>query len=256
MFKTFFSTTVLRKENEALKHQNAVRADIISINAHQLRTSLTAMKWAMKMFMDKDLGPLTAEQEDYLDICYDRNERMIKLVSEMLDVNRKGELAMNYDLKPASLETLVDETLVDFKGEAEKAGITLTKESGQALPEAVMDCDRIRIVFQNLIENAIKYSSSGKNVTVTLGMLDDKLHVTVRDQGIGISPEDQERIFGRYFRADNARQTAATGSGIGLFTTKRIVEAHGGEIWFQSKPGEGTAFHFTLSTAKATEAVQ
>lgn len=256
MFKTFFRKAALKNENMELKHQNAVRADIISINAHQLRTSLTAMKWVMKMFMDRDLGPLTDEQAKYLDTCYDRNERMIKLVSEMLDVNRKGELAMEYDLKPASLETLVDEMLVDFKGETEKAGITLIKESGTTLPHAMMDSDRIRIVFQNLIENAIKYSSTGKNVTISLGVLDGKLHVTVRDQGIGISPEDQERIFGRYFRADNARQTAATGSGIGLFTTKRIIQAHGGEIWFQSKPNEGTAFHFTLPTAKATEAVQ
>ncbi len=249
MFKVLFRARALEKENEKLKKLNAVRADIISINAHQLRTSLTAMKWTMKMFMDEDLGPVSAEQKEYLDTCYDRNERMIKLVTEMLDVNKKGEMSDEYHFEKASLAELIEDTLVDFAGEAQKKEIGFIDATDTKLPEVLMDADKIRIVFQNLVENALKYSDAGKSVTVSARPVDSSVEVTVADEGIGISKLDQERIFSKYFRADNAKQKGPTGSGIGLFTTKHIIEEHGGSIWFESEKGKGTAFHFTLPVA-------
>ncbi len=249
MFKALLRARALAKENEKLKKLNAVRADIISINAHQLRTSLTAMKWTMKLFMDGDVGPVSKEQREYLDTCYERNERMIKLVTEMLDVNKKGEMSDEYHFEEASLAELIKDTLVDFAGEAQKKEINLKDATDKKLPQVTMDTDKIRIVFQNLVENALKYSNSGKSVTISARLVDSSVEVTVTDEGIGISEQDQERIFSKYFRADNAKQKGPTGSGIGLFTTKRIIEEHGGSIWFESEKDKGTAFHFTLPVA-------
>ncbi len=237
----------LKIEIEKLKKMNAVKSDVISISAHQLRTSLSALKWILKMFLDKDLGPVSSDQESLIKKGFDSNERMITLVNDMLTLNHAEDTALEFKFENTDIMTLAEQTLFEFSGEAHKKGIELIfLKPDNTLPPVKCDQEMIRVVLQNLIENAIKYSESGNKVVVSLKQNEKNLEVTVRDTGIGIKEDDQSKIFNKFFRADNAKKKDAIGSGLGLFTTQNIVQHHNGKIWFESKGDEGTTFFVAL----------
>ncbi len=235
--------TEIINENERLKLENATKSDLISISAHQLRTSLSAMKWILKMFLDGDFGTLTAEQISFMKKAFESDDRMIRLVNEMLSINHAEDTLEAVKKEPTDLVKLLDEVVFDFTGESYKKGIELIfLKPDHAFKPVTVDPDKIRVVFQNLIENAIKYSNKGGRVFVNISEKDPMIEISVRDTGIGITPEDQAGIFGKFFRAPNAKAQDTVGSGLGLYTTKRIVEKHGGKIWFESSLGNGTTF--------------
>ena len=250
----------LKAENEALRADNATKSELISISAHGLRTSLTSMKWILKMFIDGDFGTLTPEQASFMQKAYDSDERMIGLVTEMLSINHAEDTLDSMKAAPADLVKLLDEVVFDFTGEAYKKGIELIfLKPDHALAPVTVDAEKMRVVFQNLIENAIKYSNKGGRVFVNLREKDGATEVSVRDTGIGIKAADQAQIFGKFFRADNAKAQDTVGSGLGLYTTEKIVERHKGKIWFESTEGDGTTFFVTLpkeSPAAPTSALQ
>ena len=114
------------------------------------------------------------------------------------------------------------------------------------MPKAMADVDKIRIAVQNLVDNAINYTSSGGRVTVSLNYGRNELGVVVKDTGVGIPEDQKKRIFSKFFRGSNVIKVETDGSGLGLFITKNIIEAHGGKIWFESEEGKGTTFSFSL----------
>lgn len=237
----------LIKENEELRKQNATKSDLISISAHQLRTSLSAMKWILKMFLDGDFGALTAEQVNFMKKALESDDRMIRLVNEMLSINHAEDTIDAMHMEPTDIVKLLDESYFDFTGESYKKGIELIfLKPDQTIPNLVVDPEKIRVVFQNLIENAIKYSNKGGRVFINIAQKDGSVEVSVRDTGIGIPKDNQAMIFEKFFRADNAKKQDVVGSGLGLYTTKRIVEKHNGKIWFESATPGGTTFFVTL----------
>lgn len=247
MFKKLLSWASVARENKKLREENARRKDIVSANVHQLRTSLTAIKWVLKMLLDGDIGTLNREEKGYVQKIYDRAERMIYLVSGVLEANKTGNLRDTYTFKEGDIVALIQDTLIDFSGEAFKydIGVELVKPEGR-IPKVLMDADKIRIVFQNLIENGLKYGKKGGTVTIETEPAGDFLEVRVADNGIGIGEHDKNKIFERFFRAENAKAKSAAGTGLGLYMTKRIIEEHGGTIWFESEQKKGTTFHFTI----------
>ena len=242
-------------ENESLKRDIAAKSDLISVSAHQLRTSLTSMKWILKMFLDGDFGTLTAEQHNFMEKAFESDERMVRLVNEMLSINHAEDTLDTIARVPTDIVALLEAVSFDFHGESYKKGIELIflKPSQPVLPVQA-DTEKLRVVFQNLIENAIKYSNKGARVVVNVNDTPEAVEVSVRDTGIGIAPADQAQIFQKSFRADNAKTQDSVGSGLGLYTTQRIVERHGGKIWFASVPGEGTTFFVSLPKAAPTVA--
>lgn len=239
----------LKAENEKLKNMNAVKSDLISISAHQLRTSLSALKWILKMFVDKDLGELTAEQEGLVTKAYESNERMITLVNNLLTQNHTEDTAIGFNLEKVDMAKLVEQTLFEFSGEAHKKGIELIfLKPSTNLPAITCDIEMIRVVLQNLVENAIKYSRKNDKTFISMkhDTKEDTIEISIHDTGIGISPSDQTSIFNKFFRASNAIKKDSSGSGLGLFTTKNIVLRHGGKIWFESNPNKGTTFFVRL----------
>ena len=196
----------LAAENEALKLENATKSDLISVSAHGLRTSLTAMKWLLKMLIDGDLGALTPEQLSLMNKAYDSDERMIRLVTEMLSINHAEDTIDVMKTAPTDLVKLLDEVVFDFAGESYKKGIELIYlKPPQSLAPATVDAEKLRVVFQNLIENAIKYSNKGGKVFVNIGEKDGTAEVSVRDTGIGIDADDLPRVFERFVRGRRAR---------------------------------------------------
>lgn len=242
----------LRKENEELKKQNALKSDWISISAHQLRTSLSAIKWILKMFLDKDFGELSQEQQSFMRKAFDSTERLVSLVNEMLSLNHAQE-TLTYNFSSTDIVTLIDDVVFDFHGESFKkhVGIVFLKPPTE-VPNVSCDTEKIRVVLQNLVENAIKYSAENDSVIISLEPTEKDITIAVKDTGIGIPESEQPKIFEKFYRAHNAKEKDSIGSGLGLFTTKSIVEAHGGKIWFESDGATGTTFYVSLPYQKAS----
>ena len=242
----------LKAENELLKKANENKSDIISITAHQLRTSLSALKWILKMFSDEDVGKLTNEQKELIKKAYTSNERMLTLINDLLTLNHTGDMSIKYNFKDTDILNLIEQTLFEFYGETNKKGIELIfLKPESTIPKVNCDEEMIRVVIQNLIENSIKYSNTNGKVFVSLKQKDNDALISVYNTGIGIKEKDKENIFTKFFRAPNAIEKDPVGSGLGLFTTKNIVEKHHGKIWFESNDNGEITFFVTLPISQA-----
>ncbi|MBU0612097.1 HAMP domain-containing histidine kinase [Patescibacteria group bacterium] len=238
----------LTSENERLIKLCSVKSDMVSISAHQIRTALSALKWIIKMFLDGDLGKLNAEQENLMKKAYEGNDRAIGIVSELLLANKTENVTeKKYNFGEVDLIELIDNTVFDFSGEASAKGIeVIFLKPEKKLLSIQADKEKMRVVLQNLLENAIKYSNSHDKVFVTLRENDGLVEISIKDTGVGISEEGKKKIFEKFYRDPEAQKKEPVGSGIGLFTTKKIIEDHGGKIWFESSESKGTTFLFTI----------
>lgn len=241
----------LEEENKKLKESIAIKSEIFSIGTHQIRTSLAAIKWILKMFLDGDLGKISSEQENLLRKALDGNERAINTVSELLLINKSEDVVeKEYIFEDVDLVELVDNCVFDFSGESIARGIEIIFLKQNNLPKIKADKEKMRVVFQNLIENSIKYSNYHGKVFISIKKLEKEkfLEISIKDSGIGIPDNQKDKIFEKFFRTDVAQKKEAMGSGIGLYTTKKIVECHGGKIWFENKDNQGVTFIFTVPT--------
>jgi PAS domain S-box-containing protein len=232
------------------KNIEKMKTEFVSISAHQLRTPLSAIKWTLRMLLDGDVGPIIPEQKEVLEKSYSSNERMIHLVNDLLNVSRIEEGRFLYKPEPVQLEEVVGAVVDALREEAKRRGLSLTFDRGKKklLPMVKLDKEKMKLALDNLISNALKYNTTknGK-VEISVEKLDDKqAQVTVKDNGLGIPSAQQSRIFTKFFRGENVVRLEVDGSGLGLYTTRNIVEAHGGKIRFESKQGEGTSFYLTL----------
>lgn len=242
-----------KQKTKTIKSKKIIKdeSNTISIISHQLRTSLTAFKWTLKMLLDGDVGKLSSEQMALIQKAYSSNENMISLINNLLEVNHSGEkISISYDFKKTDILYLLEQTLLEFYGETTKKGIKLIFIKPETLISNV-NCDEktIRIVFQNLIENSIKYSNKGGKIFVFLKQKNKNVEISIYDSGIGISDSDKENIFKKFYRTKIAIEKDSVGSGIGLFTSKNIVEKHKGKIWFENTAGGGTTFFVSLPIA-------
>ena len=227
-----------------------LKTEFVSICAHQLRTPLSAIKWTLRMLLDGDLGRITEEQREYLKKTYRANERMISLINSLLNITRIEEGRFIYRPVLAEIDKVVESVTEVFREEAKRKRIEFRFRKAKKLPKVLMDIGKMTLVIQNLIDNAIRYTLPGGRVTVSLRRGKREVEFSVRDTGVGIPKEQQERVFSKFFRGANVMRLETEGSGLGLFITKNIVEAHGGKIWFESEENKGTVFHFTLPVKK------
>ncbi len=239
----------IKEENEKLKKIISAKSDMISISAHELRTSLSALKWILRMFIDKDLGKITLEQEAFIERALNSNNRMIQLVNKLLIYNHSDDLNLPFTFKEIDITKIIDQTIFEFSGEARKKNVNLIfLKPNEKIPKIKGDEEMLRVVFQNLTENAIKYATKEDKVFISLknNTKKNELEISIRDTGIGINKEDQNKIFDKFFRGSNAAQKKLEGTGLGLFAAKNIIEHHNGKIWFESVVNSGTTFFITL----------
>lgn len=243
----------LTRANERLRKIDEIKSGFISVVAHQLRTPLSGVKWTINLLLNGDMGPLATEQRTFLMKAYESNDRMISLVNDMLGADRIESGKVRYVFSPVPLPDVVDNVLFELLPQSNAKGLAIHFSSRpENVPRVHADAEKLRAVFQNLLENAIKYSRSGG--TIELGMKPenhDEVLVSIKDDGIGIPREQQKNIFERFFRAQNAVKVETEGSGLGLFIVKSIIERHGGRIWFESEEGKGVTFFFTLPVDKS-----
>lgn len=237
----------LTRANEMLRELDKRKSDFLSVMAHQLRTPLAGIKWTFNILLGEDLGTLNEEQKKFLMKGYESNQRMINLIEDMLGAERIGSGRAHFEFETTSLSTVLETVTFELSPQAANRNVTLKIEGiTPNLTPVIADNEKLKAVFQNLMDNAIKYTRSGGTVTVRCTDNGDFFVIAIEDTGIGIPHEQQRYIFNRFYRAPNAIKEQTDGSGLGLFIVKGIVEKHGGTIWFDSEEGKGTTFYFTV----------
>jgi len=245
--KEKMGTLIILHDITREKTVERIKTEFVSLSAHQLRTPLSAIKWTLRMLLDGDLGKLNKEQSDFLEKTYKSNERMITLINDLLNVTRIEEGRYIYQLLSYDLVEITQSAIDSYKGEIERKNIKFEfKKPEKKLPKILMDEEKIKIAIENLLDNAVRYIFSGGKIIISLGLLENEIQFKIEDSGIGIPRGEQPRVFTKFFRGVNAIRMETEGSGLGLFVTKNIIEAHGGKIWFESEEGRGSTFYFTL----------
>ncbi len=235
------------------KNLDKMKSEFISIAAHQLRTPLSAIKWSIKLVLDEDEGKINEGQKILLTKGYASNERVINLVNDMLNVSRIEEGRFGYSFAHEDFVDALSIVLGTLEKEIAERKIKVVIKKTDDLPLVLMDKQKIILVLQNLLENAVKYTPEGGKIDLTVEKGKNHLHVYVKDNGVGIPKEDKKKMFSKFFRASNVIRMQTEGSGLGLFICKNVIETHGGRIKFVSEEGKGTEFSFTLPIGKNKE---
>jgi signal transduction histidine kinase len=248
--KIFIGAVVVMEDITEQKKLDKMRTEIVSITSHQLRTPATIVKGNLEMILGGDVGKVSKLQKELLDDTYLGNERMIHLINDLMDAAKINEGKLNFPLEPAQLEDVIEEVVKENMAFAQEKKVSLSfVRPANPLPKAKVNSQKVKQVFQNLIDNAVKYSAVGDKGKVVVTVEDDEKNVrfVVKDNGIGIPKSDQGKIFERFSRGSNSTKLdPGGGSGLGLYIAKAVIEQGGGKIWFESKEGEGTTFYATF----------
>ena len=222
------------------------KTEFVSLASHQLRTPLTAIKWCTEVLLSEETEKLSVKQNLYLKRILQSNERMIDLVSSLLNVARMDMGTMAVELKPIALAQAVEAELQDLQQDIRLKGIEMLTVIPDKLPSLQTDANMLHIILQNLLSNAVKYTPDQGQVRLEVKQAKNNILLSVSDNGYGIPPEAFDKIFNKLFRADNVIERETDGNGLGLYLAKAVVEKLGGRVWFESKLNEGTTFFVEL----------
>lgn len=237
--------------NDELIEIDRAKSHFITVAAHQLRTPLSIVKWTFRMLLTEDFGALNDEQKNVVERGYNVNEGTIKLISDLLDVARIETGRFAYKFERISLEDIITKVFMLMKPRAEERKIEfeVSAEVGQ---EFFVTGDRISLetALENLVANAINYTSPGGRVDIIYKKADSFLEVQVKDTGVGIPAHQLSRLYTKFFRGNNVIKMQTSGSGLGLFIVKSVMNVHGGEVGVESEEGKGTTFWFRIPIRK------
>lgn len=234
------------------KEVDKAKTEFVSLASHQLRTPLTSINWYTEMLLAGDAGKTTDKQLKYLSEIYRGSQRMVNLVNSLLNASRIELGTLKIIPEKINLHHVVDSVLNELAPIIEEKRLQITKHYGK-IPEIELDPNLIRVVFQNIISNAVIYISEEGSITLGLEAKDDHALATVKDTGYGIPTDQQDKIFTKLFRADNVQQLDTNGSGLGLYISQSIIGQADGEIWFDSELGKGSTFYIKVPYAGMKE---
>jgi len=221
--------------------------DFITIASHQLRTPLTAIKWYADILLSEKSGGLNTQQREFILEVYHANERMVRLVDNLLIVEQAERGQLPIVARSTSISDLVNSVIKEYSTLAKVNRIALIAHcDDHSIPMIKVDPIYMRVAVKNLLDNALRYTLRGGSVTVVCALEDDKLTISISDTGIGISTEDQARIFTKFFRSEKSQEMQSDGSGLGLYIAKVIIEHNGGKLWFESIV-QGTVFNIQFN---------
>ena len=244
-FSVFLHDISERKRVEQMKNE------FISTVSHELRTPLTSIQASLAMLADGMAGELPPDALRLIAIASQSSERLVRMVNDLLDIQKIEAGQMHFEARAQPLLPVAERALAAMEGHARKAGVRLLSDwdAGAAGIAASIDADRMEQVLTNLLSNAIKFTPAGKSVTLGLAHTPGKVRLLVLDEGPGIAPEFQQRVFHRFAQADGADSRTRGGTGLGLAISKAIIEEHGGTIGFTTAPDRGTRFVVELPAA-------
>ena len=247
----FLGTVSVFRDVTAEVEAKRAKEEFVSTVSHELRTPMTSIKGYVELLLMGAVGGLTDDQQNFLSIIRNNTDRLTMLVNDLLDISRMESGRMALSPEVVRIDGLVGQVIVAMEARAVERGLTLRSCVPPALPAVVADPDRVVQILTNLVANAINYTLASGEVIVSARAHGDEVHVSVSDTGIGIASEDQEKVFGRFFRADDPVVQDTPGTGLGLPIVRALVEMHGGRVWVDSEPGEGSMFTFTLPAVEA-----
>jgi signal transduction histidine kinase len=252
----------LRRAVEHLRELDKLKSNFLATVSHELRTPLTSVIGFSEMLLQGIAGELNEEQREYTQTIFDRGEELLTLITQILEMSRMEMGMVHLGVAPASVSAMSDRAIDAVRLGAERASVVVRHEVSPDLPLVTADADKIHQVLVNLLNNAIKFTREGGEVVVSADIApirrpfeeedffgdeeENAIAVTVRDTGIGIPAEQLNQIFEAFYQVDASSTREHGGAGLGLSIVKKLIEAHGGDVWAESAVGVGTSFTFTL----------
>ena len=247
-FELFNPKAALRIELEHKHHElqeaNRMKSQFLANMSHELRTPLNSIIGYTQLVMNGTYGALNDTQRDRLEKVVRNGHNLLGLINDVIDLNRIETGRFTLDRCPVATHSLLNSVLDTVEPIAVQKGLTLTREFDD-VPPVYADEQRTRQIMTNIVANAVKFTHEGE-VKVRAFADNNMVQIEISDTGIGIAPEQYELVFVEFEQLDNSPTREYEGSGLGMAITKRLVEKHGGKIWLNSAPGQGTTFYVTL----------
>lgn len=243
------TTEQLNEANVELQEADKMKDEFVSLASHELRTPMAAIKGSLSTILEGYAGTITPETREFLTAAYNENDRLIRLVNNLLNTSRIEAGKFSFTFARTDLSELITEVVRNMQMAAKEKLLYLVYEPFGILPAVQADVDKMKEVIINLIGNGLKFTSTG-GITIKSSVDGDFIKTQITDTGTGISREDYEILFKKYSQVKQKFVKSLGGTGLGLYICKKIIEGHGGKIWLESEVGKGTNFYFTLPIAK------
>lgn len=236
----------LQKAYDDMKDLDKMKDSLVDTISHEMRTPLTTVLGYLEMASAGMYGEVPPKMRIKFDTMLESVKRINQLVSAMLELSRLEKKTLKLDFEQVNIAMVTREVLKDLDHEIREKKHSVTVLFGSDLP--VVEADRLRVhdIIENMVSNAVKYTNPGGQITIGADILGGRMHLWVKDSGVGIAPEDHDKIFDRFFLADAGLTRADGRLGIGLHISREIVRRHAGEMWFESAKGQGSTFHFAI----------
>jgi signal transduction histidine kinase len=241
------ATRELQRTNDKLKALDETKDEFITMASHQLRTPLTSVKGYLSMVLEGDVGELNAQQSKLLTQSFASSQRMVYLISDLLNLSRLNTGKFVIEPSPVDLREVVQAEIDQLTETAKAREVTMTYQNPAAFPRLMLDETKIHQVVMNFLDNAIYYTPAGGKIVATLTETPQAVEFMVKDNGIGVPRRMQHKLFTKFYRAQNAQQARPDGTGLGLFMAKKVIVAQGGAIIFESEENKGSTFGFRFS---------
>jgi PAS domain S-box-containing protein len=239
------SFVIVLKNITSYKELDVAKTNFIATISHELKTPLASSDFSLKLLGDERIGHLNGEQKELIQHLKLDNQRMLRILSELLNMSQVEAGKMQLEIKGVNTESIVDSAIGAVNTTAKEKSITIQKNIAQQLPTIAIDSEKTIWVLNNFLTNAIKYSPENSTINVFVKKADHNVVFTVSDQGPGIPEEYLPKVFDRYFKVPGSK---AKGTGLGLAISKEFIEAQGGKIWVESEIGKGSSFNFSLNS--------
>lgn len=239
------SALALSKMEEERLQLDKAKSEFLSITSHELRTPITPLKAQLQMLQQEYFGKLTEKQKESLDIILRNAERLNKIIEDFLEISRIEAARLKFAFRKTDLKETIKETVGVMEGFAKEKNITLVITIDE-LPIIEVDPDRVSQVIRNLVHNAIKFSRLNGSIEIHAEPKKDHILLWVSDQGVGMTSEDQIRVFEPFYQIEGTLNRNYGGTGLGLTICRGIIEAQKGKIWVESKLGMGSTFYVTI----------
>lgn len=224
--------------------------EIVSIAAHQLKTPITVIKGYLEALISGDCGQINPFQKEYLSDALENVKRISAFIENLLDVSRIEANQFDLKIEPIAMEDISQQAIIELSMWIKASNCEISFKKPAELPKVLADEAKIRQVIQNLITNAIKYKTGRGKLEVNLRQKGKEVIFECKDNGIGIPKKDFDRVFSKFYRSEDAMELDPSGSGLGLYINKAIIEFSGGKIWFSKNKDAGMTFCFSLPAVK------
>jgi signal transduction histidine kinase len=248
--KDFLGTVSIFQDITHQVEVDRLKSEFVATVSHELRTPMTSIKGYVEILLMGAAGDLSKQQTHFLQVVKSNTERLAVLVNDLLDISQIESGRVVLSLQPMEILRIADQAVEDLKRriQGEEKTVTIEKSVQPNLPRVLGDAERIQRILENLLDNAYQYNKPDGLIALKIHQVGNEVEVDIRDTGMGIHPEDQPRVFERFFRGENPLMLGVSGTGLGLSIVKNLVLMHNGRIWLESTgvPGEGSTFSFTI----------